>query len=231
MASVLAAFRTVTAHAPRELTVWFQVQHFPDVPFLPEEIRGQSFAAVAWTFLGSETTAQMRMAPLACVEGKILDTSGVVPVAEVGAVAAEPTDPSPAIEYAQLLHAIDDTTAERLVEQVGGRGCPITIVQIRHLGGALREGGTSAFGTVEEEYMLQGIAIPGVPELVPVIDEALAGLDSAAATVGSGRAPLAFLAETPTVRWWTEETRARLVAAKEDLDPLGIIRSNRPVRG
>ncbi len=231
MAQVLAAFRAVTAHAPRELTCWFQVQHFPDVPFLPEEIRGQSFAAVAWTFLGETATAQARMAPLAAVPGRLLDTSAPVPLSAVGDVAAEPVDPTPAMEYAQLLSGLDDTTAEALVEQVGTRGaCPITIVQVRHLGGALREGGTSAFGTIEEEYLLQGIGVPAVPALVPVIEAGFAGLDSAAATVGTGRAPLAFLGETPTVRWWNAETRARLVAAKEDLDPLAIVRSNRPVR-
>jgi len=229
---VLAAFRTVTAHAPRELTVWMQVQHFPDVPFLPEAIRGQSFAAVAYTFLGAEATAQMRMAPLAAVAGRLLDTSGPVPIATLGDVAAEPVDPTPALEHAQLLHSLDDATAAALVEQVGTRGaCPITITQVRHLGGALREGGASAFGTIEEEYLLQGIGVPAVPELVPVIEGGFAGLDSACATVSSGRAPLAFLAETPTVRWWTAETRARLVAAKQDLDPLGIVRSNRPVSG
>jgi FAD/FMN-containing dehydrogenase len=229
---VLAAFRTVTATAPRELTVWLQVQHFPDVPFLPEEIRGQSFAAVAFTFLGAEATAQARMAPLAAVPGRLLSTAGPLPISELGDVAAEPVDPTPALEYAQLLHSLDDATVAGLVEQVGTRGgTPITITQVRHLGGALREGGTSAFGTIEEEYLLQGIGVPAVPELVPAIEGAFAGLDSAAATVGSGRAPLAFLAETPTVRWWGAETRARLVAAKQDLDPLGIVRSNRPVSG
>ncbi len=232
LADVLAAFRSVTATAPRELTVWLQVQHFPDVPFLPEEIRGRSFAAVAFTFLGAEASAQARLAPLAAVPGRLVSTAGPVPVAALGDVAAEPVDPTPALEHGQLLTSLDDATADRLVEEVGTRGAtPLTIVQVRHLGGALREGGTSAFGTIEEEYLLQAIGIPAVPELVPAIEGAFTGLDSAAATVGTGRAPLAFLGETPTGRWWSAETRARLVAAKQDLDPLGIVRSNRPVNG
>jgi hypothetical protein len=232
LAEVLAAFRAVTATAPRELTVWLQVQHFPDVPFLPEEIRGQSFAAVAYTFLGAEVTAQMRMAPLAGVAGRLTDTSGSVAIGALGDVAAEPVDPTPAMEHAELLTGLDDATAAALVDQVGTRGgTALTIVQVRHLGGALREGGTSAFGTIEEEYLLQGIGIPAVPAVVPAIEGAFVGLDSAAATVGTGRAPLAFLGETPTARWWSPETRARLVAAKQDLDPLGVIRSNRPVAG
>ena len=229
---VLAAFRGITATAPRELTLWLQVQHFPDAPFLPEEIRGRSFAGVAYTFLGSEATAQARMAPLAAVPGRLLDTSAPVPVARLGDVAAEPVDPTPAIEYARLLTHLDDDTADALVEAVGARGgTPLTIVQLRHLGGALREGGTSAYGTIADEFMLQGIGIPAVPELVPVIEGGVAALDASVAGVSTGRAPLAFLGEDSTDRWWSPETRARLVAAKDELDPLGIIRSNRPVRG
>ena len=232
MPEVLAAFRAVTATAPRELTTWLQVQHFPDVPFLPEEIRGQSFVGVAFTFLGAESTAQMRLAPLAAVPGRLMDTARVLPISELGDVAAEPVDPTPAMEYAQLLTGLDDTAAEGLVGQVGTRGATaLTIVQVRHLGGALREGGSSAFGTIEEEYLLQAIGIPAVPQLVPPIEAGFAALETAVASVGTGRAPLAFLGETPTDRWWSAQTRARLVAAKQDLDPLGIVRSNRPVSG
>jgi hypothetical protein len=232
MPEVLAAFRGVTATAPRELTTWLQVQHFPDVPFLPEEIRGRSFVGVAFTFLGEATTAQMRLAPLAAVPGRLLDTARELPISELGDVAAEPVDPTPALEYGQLLTGLDDAAADALVAQVGTRGAtPLTIVQLRHLGGALREGGGSAFGTIEEEYLLQGIGIPAVPELVPAIEAGFAALDAAVESVGSGRAPLAFLGETSTDRWWSARTRARLVAAKQDLDPLGIVRSNRPVSG
>ncbi len=227
---VLAAFRTVTANAPRELTTWLQVQHFPDAPFLPEEIRGQSFAGIAFTFLGSEATAQARMAPIAAVPGRLMSTAGPVPIATLGDVAAEPVDPTPAVEYARLLTGLDDAASAAFLEQVGTRGgTPLTIVQVRHLGGALLEGGTSAFGTVEGEFLLQGIGIPAVPELGPVIAAGVARLDAAVAEVSTGRAPLAFLGEDSTDRWWSAETRERLVAAKQDLDPLGIIRSNRPV--
>jgi hypothetical protein len=232
LAEVLAAFRAVNATAPRELTVWLQVQHFPDVPFLPEEIRGQSFAAVAFTFLGSTATAQARLAPLAAVPGMLLSTARPLPISELGDVAAEPVDPTPAVEYARLLTELDDVTAEALVAEVGTRGgTALTIVQVRQLGGALREAGSSAYGPIEEEFMLQGIGIPAAPELGPVIAASVDRLDAAVAGVSTGRAPLAFLGEDSTDRWWSTATRERLVAAKQDLDPLGIVRSNRPVCG
>lgn len=230
MPEVLAAFRQVTAHAPRELTVWFQVLHFPPLPELPEEIRGQSFTAVSYTFLGDAATAQARTAPLLAVPGALRSTGSELTQPAVALLAEEPVDPTPGMEFGRLVTGIDDATAAALVEQVGTPGAtPLTIFQVRHLGGALREGGGSAFGTVTEEYLVQGIGIPAVPELVPAIEGAFAALDAALAPVATGRAPLAFLGDTPTDRWWSAETRARLVAAKAETDPLGIIRSNRPV--
>ena len=47
----------------------------------------------------------------------------------------------------------------------------------------------------------------------------------------SDRIPLAFLGDEHTDRWWSPQTRDRLVAAKRETDPLGIVRSNRPVSG
>jgi hypothetical protein len=66
---------------------------------------------------------------------------------------------------------------------------------------------------------------------VPAILGAFAALDEAVGGASSGRVPLAFLGDDSTDRWWPAATRARLVAAKAETDPLGIVRSNRPVAG
>ena len=232
MAQVLDAFREVTARAPEELTVWFQVMHFPPLPELPEEIRGQSFTAVAYTFLGDAEAMAAAVAPLDAVPGALRHTAGPTGVGAVGALAEEPTDPTPGLEFARLLERLDDTTAAALVEQAGTPGAtPLAIVQVRHLGGALRRGGDSAFGPIEEEYLLQAIGIPAVPELGPAIEAAFGRLDAAVAPATADRIPLAFLGDEHTDRWWSPQTRERLVAVKRETDPLGIVRSNRPVSG
>ena len=47
----------------------------------------------------------------------------------------------------------------------------------------------------------------------------------------SGRKLLNFLdADEDPALWWSPETRARLAVAKQVADPLGIVRSNRPIR-
>lgn len=232
MPEVLEAFRTVTATAPPELTVWFQVLHFPPLPELPEEVRGRSFTAVSFTHLGDAATAEARLAPLAAVPGALVRRSEPLSLPEVGTLAEEPTDPTPGMEFARLLTHLDADVAEALVGQVGTPGrTPLMLLQVRHLGGALRTDGGSAYGPVSDEYLLQAIGVPAVPELVPAIEGAFAALDASVAGASSGRVPLAFLGDDSTDRWWSSVTRARLVAAKAETDPLGIVRSNRPVAG
>ena len=82
---------------------------------------------------------------------------------------------------------------------------------------------------MHEEYATFALVIPGPPGSEQVAADMFARLDSITAPYASGRTLLSFLSHESTDRWWTPETRARLVAAKQVTDPLGVIRSNRPV--
>ena len=134
---VLRAFRQITADAPDELTLWAHLFRFPPMPELPELIRGRSFVSVDLTFLGSETEADRLVSRSGSCPRRSSTRSGV-PLSQLGGIAAEPVDPMPTQEYAELLHGLDDATLDRLVDAAGaGADLPLTVVQIRHLGGAL----------------------------------------------------------------------------------------------
>ena len=55
--AVLRAFRDLARVAPRELSLWAHVMHFPPMPEVPEPLRGRSFVTVAATYLGSPQLA------------------------------------------------------------------------------------------------------------------------------------------------------------------------------
>ena len=100
---VLRAFRQITADAPDELTLWAHLFRFPPMPQLPELLRGRSFVSVDLTFLGSETEADRLISRLRQLPAQVVDTVGVVPLSQLGGIAAEPVDPMPTQEYAELL--------------------------------------------------------------------------------------------------------------------------------
>lgn len=235
MAEVLTTFRDVTASAPEELSLWFHVWSFPPLPELPEPLRGRSFAGLALTHLGDgesvRESAESLLAPFRAIEGLEIDTLGHVPMSQLAKVAGEPTDPMPGMQRTHLLCDLDADTIGALVEAAGPRsGSPLTVVQVRHLGGALALPADGSHGAVTEPYLVQGLGIPAVPELAEPISAHLDRISEAVQGVASGRTPLNFLesGESPSL-WWDTATRDRLVAAKRSTDPLGTIRSNRAV--
>lgn len=233
MPEVLRAFREVTTTAPEELTAWFHAYRFPPMPELPEEIRGRSFASVAVAHLGSPAEAEEHLAPLRAVPGVVMDLVGPVRMADLGHIAEEPVDPMPSMETSTLLDDLDDEVLERLDAAVGAAsGSPLTIVQIRHLGGAFsrRDPRHGACGQVAQPYLLFGLGVPVSPEAAGAIGAAFEAVHAAVAGHTDGTTVPNFLGSDGDVsRAWSPATRARLVAVKQRVDPARTIRSNRPV--
>lgn len=210
-AEVLQAYREVTADAPEELTVWFDLLQFPGSP---------PFVAVDVTFLGEDPGELLR--PFEALGGTLSDTRGLLPTADLGTIAAEPTDPSPGMATAELLTGLDDAVAEILLAAPIN---PLLSVQIRHLGGALARPVDSAAGSVAEPYSIYliGIPLPGVPEKLESLGKALVPHTS-------GRKLYTFLAPGENAASaFSGETLARLRDLKRARDPRGVLRGNYPV--
>lgn len=231
--AVLRAFRDLAAVAPRELTMWAHVYHFPPMPELPETFRGRSFVSVASTFLGEDQEAERLLAVLRDAAPVELDLMGALPVSALGTVADEPTEPMPVLDHTVLLEELDDPTIDRLVAAVADPArCPLLIVQLRHLGGAFAErpAGGGAVDPVDAGFNLWACGVPAVPELVAAISAAFGGLDLAVADVAVGRRLPNFAGDGQAdAAGYDAATLSRLRAIKSARDPHGTIRSNKPV--
>jgi FAD binding domain len=234
-AEVLKAFQTVTATAPDELTVWFHLLRFPPLPEIPEPLRGGSFVTFALTFIGDPEDAEELIAPVRALATPMIDTLGIVALSALGDILAEPVDPMPVLERSILLPTLPDAALDALLS-FAGAGAPsmLTVVQVRHLGGALARPAANpgAVGTVEEEFQLFMLGIPAVPELVAPLMGQLAEGERAMAPYASGRRMFNFLGHNadPSTAF-APEALERLRDIKAERDPFGVIRSNRPVRG
>ena len=150
-------------------------------------------------------------------------------------MAAEPTDPMPAMEHSSLLTSLDDEAIDALVAAVGDRTtCPLAIIQIRGLGGAFAEepalGG--AVRTVVEPFNVFALGIPAVPELAEAIPHGFAAVDAAVGHLASGRRMPNFIGEgQDDASGYDTVNLQRLRAIKLRRDPFGVIRSNKPVLG
>ena len=233
MGEVLRAFRAVTEAAPPELSVWYHTYRFPPLPHVPEPLRGRAFASVALAFLGEGERAEHLIAPLRELPDLALDLLDDVPLADLARIGGEPTEPAPGIDWSTQLSALDDDTIDRLVDVLGeASGSPLAVFQVRHLGGAFADPvpDPGAAGHLPHPYQLFALGIPVAPSLVDPIRARLAQVQDAVAEVATGTTVSNFLdAEGDVDRCWPPDVRARLRATKADVDPLGTIRSNRPV--
>jgi FAD/FMN-containing dehydrogenase len=213
---VVDAYRRITAAAPDELTAWFDLLHFPGAA---------PMVAVDATYLGPEDEARDLLRPLDRLPRPLSDGRAVMPVSELGAITAEPTDPGAGRSRAELLTALDDGAVKALLADPVA---PLLSVQIRHLEGAFAQPSDSPHGPLTEPYALYMFGIPADPATA----EAVAAKQAALADLlpVSGRKPLTFLnpEETPEDAF-APETLTRLRRIKSHHDPRNVFRSNFPV--
>ena len=106
------------------------------------------------------------------------------------------------------------------------RRSALTVLQFRHLGGALARG-TAEQGpnaAIDEPYLVFTLGVPMVPELVPAIEASIAAVQQAVAAKRSGRTFYTFLcADSDVTRAFPAESLARLREIKQDVDPNGRV--------
>ncbi|AKH83321.1 FAD-linked oxidase [Streptomyces sp. CNQ-509] len=217
---VLDVFRSVTAAAPDELTVWAGLLNLPGA---------DPMVAVHTTYLGEGAgdAGPELLRPFDAIAGRIDDNRAVLPVHELGTITAEPTDPSPGLGRAEMLTAVDDTVIDALLAEPIA---PLLGVQLRHVGGALGRPSDSPHGALPEPYLLYLFGVPFSPEAAAGIPVRRSALVKALDPYVAGRKPYTFLGpdESPA-DVFGPESLARLRAVKRARDPQGVFRSNFPV--
>ncbi|NUS07202.1 MAG: FAD-binding protein [Nonomuraea sp.] len=218
---VYDAFLEITAEAPRELSVWINRLQPPGA---------SPMVTLDLAYLGEAAQGADLLARLDKIEDAIFDSRGVVPVADLGSIAAEPTDPAPSIATAELLTGLDADAVDLLLAKPVQ---PLINVQIRHLGGALAEpgAGAGASGAVAEPYLL-GLVGLGLPHAADATRAKQAEVVADLAAYISGRKPYTVLSPGDTAaQSFSGGALARLREIKRARDPHNVFRANYPVLG
>ncbi|MDA0563294.1 FAD-dependent oxidoreductase [Streptomonospora sp. S1-112] len=230
---VVDAWRRWTATVPEELTSAVTMLPFPDIPALPEPLRGRHVAQVQIAFAGPAEEGARLVAPLRGMGEPLLETLRDLPYAESGAVFDEPEQPHGYRSRALLLKGVDPGAAAALTEGAGRKAPLMCVVGLRHLGGALdraprvpnavRRGGAA--------YAVSVLS-PVEPGQEDAARDLHAGLLAPFAPQAVGT-PLNFSfgpSDAATVRSaFTPEDHRRLAALRARLDPHGLLRTNHPV--
>ncbi|WP_067489738.1 FAD-binding oxidoreductase [Actinomadura hibisca] len=131
--AVLEAYREWTGAVPDEMTSSVALVPFPDLPHLPEPLRGRHAAHVRIIYAGDAAAGRRLVAPLRAVADRLIDTVGDMPYADNATIHNEPPTPMGYHSDHALVSALTPEILAALRGTVGER----IITEVRHLGGAL----------------------------------------------------------------------------------------------
>ncbi|MFJ6746730.1 FAD-binding oxidoreductase [Streptomyces sp. NPDC091266] len=142
----LAAYLRWTETVPDTLTSSLALIAYPDIPQLPESLRGRHLAQIRIAYTGGAEEGERLVAPLRAVGPRVGDDLREMPYAESPTIHQDPSDPHAYNGDNALLSDLD-ADALRQVAALAGPAAPVMcVVQLNHLGGALAA--PSATGSV-----------------------------------------------------------------------------------
>ncbi len=228
---VLHAWREWTAGLPDEVTSAFKLLQLPDLPEIPDPLRGNSFSVVMAAVLGGEAVGAKLIEPLREL-GPQMDTFSMVPPAALSYLAMDPEDPLPYTSSHNLLGDLPAAAADELIARAGaGSGSPLALVELRHLGGALARStpGHGVQALVTGEYLLFAIGGIMAPEHAAPMRAAVGRVSESMAPWRSGWYLNFVEQDFDMSRAFDAESWARLQVVKRKFDPVGLFAANHEI--
>ena len=222
---VLTAWDAITSDLPEEMMTWTSLIHFPDVPDVPEPLRGRPFTVFLAAFLGDEAEGAELLRPVREL-GPDMDTFAMVPPAALADMAMDPSEPLPVMSTTAL---VSELPIEDLMAAVGpGSGSPLPLIQVRHMGGALarRTPGAGARATLPGNYCVFSLGVPVDEPSSEQVARYLGAADRAADPYRVGEYPNFVEHPAETSRFFDPRTWARLREVKAMRDPEDLFRGN-----
>jgi FAD/FMN-containing dehydrogenase len=137
---ILAAYRTLTEEAPRELAVWLLLLHAPPAPFVPAQWHGRRICAMAVCYSGDLGRKEEALAPIRALGSPILDLLHEQPYVEVQSY-LDATEPKGICHYwrTEFLAELGDGLLDAMRDIAAESDLPEAELGVLHVGGALNE--------------------------------------------------------------------------------------------
>ncbi len=158
---VIRGYLDYTPNAPEGLSTIAHLWHAPPAPFVPEELVGKLVFFVMVVFAGDPAEADEAIAPIRALGEVLVEAVGPMPypaVYEMTEVAA-----APHLAEVRMMFADDlsDGAIQGMIDSVDVAPSPISMVQLRGLGGAFGKVAPeeTAFAHRERKLMVSVIAV------------------------------------------------------------------------
>jgi len=226
--TLLTVFAEWVETLPDDFSASIGLLRLPPLPEVPELLRGQFTVHLRVAYLGDDAEGERLLAPMREVAPPMIDMVGRMPYAELDRIHMDPEHPVPFEEGGVLLRELVPDTIEAILDQAGPETqCPLLLVELRLLGGALSRGRTDAVSGRDAAYSLfaVGALMPPIGEAVP---SAIRQVVGAMAPWSTGGTMVNFHGvpgdDADRARAWSAPTYQRLQRAKASYDPANLLR-------
>jgi FAD/FMN-containing dehydrogenase len=226
--AALRAWVDYTRTADPRVSTSVSITRVPELPFIPEIIRGRTVLALRFAYPGDAATGEKLAAPLRAAAAVYIDALGEMSVAEMDTIHSDPPNPSAAWVRARMLNGID----QDLIDTVLGfaapeRQFPFVSLELRHLGPASATDvpGGSAVSGRSAKGTLTLVGVPNPDLFETVIPRAAGAVFAAAApwisTENNVNFAAPFASKEAYEAIWPAEIFARLGTVRRKYDPKG----------
>ena len=231
--AVLDAYRNWTLGVPEELTSSLITLPIPDIPQIPEPIRGRFVVRVHVAYTGDAATGERLVEPLRAVGPRLIDSLRGMPYTESHTIYNEPAMPHAYRGDNLRLRELDPAVL-REVFAISGPDAPVMcVVDIRHIGGAASRAPEVANAVHRDDsgYLLR-ILSPFSAEDLDVVTDVHRRFFAAAQPWATGRAlnflyrPGVAATEADLRQIYGDAGYDRLRAIKATYDPANTFQIN-----
>jgi hypothetical protein len=226
----MRAWRRLVDALADESTSYVRFLQLPDLPDIPEPVRGGRFVNVEFVHFGPAAEADAIVAPIRAL-GPQLELGGPLDAVGLNHFHLDPEAPVPFLGGAHMILAdLDDAGIDAFCAVAGDEArTPLLLAEIRQLGGKLarRADGGGALGRFDGRFATFAGGIPVSPEVAAGIESAIERIDAALAPWDGGTRYLNFVeAPADTRTMFAPEAHERLRAIRAAVDPEGILQAN-----
>lgn len=232
---IFEAYRRWTATVPDEITSIARFLQLPDLPDVPEPLRGRQVITLGAAYAGDPQAGRELIEPLRRLGEPVMDLFAEMAPRELPTVHMEPEEPVPArVDTVSLASGPAEAFAAFVDAAGPGSGSPLVAAELRQAGGAAgREpADAGAIAKVEGEFIFLGIGMPDSAEASAEIDRRLDRIVAELSPWAVGRRYFNFAdrAGGPEELFGAAGLE-RLREVKRRVDPEGLIHGNRDLLG
>lgn len=222
--AILQAWAGWSAGLPDSMNTSLAILRLPDLPDIPEPLRGQFLTHLRVGFVGETSEGEALLEPMRAAGTVLMDEVRRMPITEMDTIHHDPENPVPFIEGSLTLRELGPDAVQAALAVAGpGVDSPFLMFEIRRMGGALGRAQTpDAVGVRDAAYsvFMVGIAMPGLAEAIP---GALVAAEAEFAPYATGQSFVNIAgvssSEEQRAKPWPAETYRRLLEVKGTYDP------------